>query len=230
VPAGTLDFWTGRLADRGIDFGMPFERFGETVLPLNDPDGLALELVVTPETGSADPWRQGPVDARRAIRGIRGVTLLEEGYERTAMLLEETLGFRLAGSEGTRYRFVLEDANASIVDLVCAPDRPSGRLGTGTVHHVAFRAPSDADQARWRETLVRQDFNVTPIIDRQYFHSIYFREPGGVLFEIATDPPGFAVDESQDRLGSGLMLPPWLEDRRAWVEDRLPRLQLPGQA
>ena len=198
----SLEGWSARLPDARL-----IQRFGGEVLSFTDPDGLELELV--PSGGS----------------GFAGVTLSERGYEATAKLLLETFGYTLTATEGNRYRYTSTAGN--FVDLLCQPDARRGAMGAGTVHHVAFRAESDEIQKQWREDLVSLGFNVTPVLDRQYFHSIYFNEPGGVLFEIATDPPGFATDETPDKLGTHLKLPPWLEGSRPQIEATLPALRLP---
>jgi glyoxalase family protein len=144
-------------------------------------------------------------------------------------LLTETLGFKQVGKEGNRFRYTVANGEpSSVVDVICAPEGRPGRVAVGTVHHVAWRTPSNAEQVQWRDTLTKHEYDVTPIIDRLYFHSIYFREPGGVLFEIATDPPGFATDETEERLGRSLKLPPWLEKARPELEQLLPRIELPN--
>ena len=166
-----------------------------------------------------------------AIRGFHHVTLTVEGYERTAELLTNTMGFRLIESKENRFRYSTQSGSDSkagtIVDVLCAPAARPGMVAVGTVHHVAWRTSTDDEQIQWRKTLSGQHYNVTPVIDRKYFHSIYFREPGGVLFEIATDPPGFAVDEAAETLGSHLVLPAWLEPHRAELEKVLPKVRLP---
>jgi glyoxalase family protein len=235
VPDRSLPYWRERLRKRSVDFENARSDFGEEMLFLRDADGLQLELV---STSSADPdrvWDRGPVPTEHAIRGFHRVTLSEDGYERTASLLTDTLSFRQIGREGNRFRYAAANgAPSTMVDLVCAPEARPGRVAVGTVHHVAWRTPTDAEQVQWRDILDRLEYDVTPIIDRQYFHSIYFREPGGVLFEIATDPPGFATDETVDRLGSSLKLPPWLEQARPELQRLLPPIELPtpggGQA
>jgi catechol 2,3-dioxygenase-like lactoylglutathione lyase family enzyme len=202
-------------------------RFGEPALGFADPDGLNLEIVATAAPGGPTS-AGGPVPAANAIRGFYGVTLSEEGYENTARLLTEVMGFQAGGSEENRFRYRAGAGEfASVVDLLCVPDARRGGMGAGVVHHVAFRTPDDAQQQAWRSEIARLRFNVTPVMDRQYFHSIYFREPGGVLFEIATDPPGFALDESPNQLGTKLRLPPWLEEQRAVIERTLPPLRVP---
>jgi len=226
VPAGALDYWASRLTAARAPVGPLADRFGERVLRFADPDGLQLELI---ETAGADPgraWSGGQVEPAHAICGFHSATLSEEGYERTASLLVDTMGWTLSGNEGNRYRYVAGGSASagSMVDILCAPDARAGRSGGGTVHHIAWRTSDDAQQLLWRSKLVQEGYNVTPVMDRTYFHSIYYREPGGVLFEIATDPPGFAIDESLDHLGERLMLPPWLEPHRGQVERALPAL------
>ena len=228
VPEKSLPSWREHLRKRGVDFDDARSDFGEEMLFLRDPDGLQLELI---SSSQADPdriWERGPVPTEYAIRGFHHVTLSENGYERTALLLTETLGFKPIAKEGNRFRYaVAEGEPGAIVDLVCAPEAQPGRVAVGTVHHVAWRTASNEEQVRWRSTLTKLEYDVTPIIDRQYFHSIYFREPGGVLFEIATDPPGFATDETVEHLGTSLKLPPWLEKARPELEKLLPRVELP---
>jgi glyoxalase family protein len=218
IPAGSAGHWRERLGSLGVPCDGPSERFQEEVLTVTDPDGLELELVA-----HADP----PSHADPALQGFHSVTLSVEGYEQTAKLLTEVLGFGQVGEEGNRFRYQATGSGpASRVDVLCQPGMRPGSMGTGTVHHVAWRATDDAQQVVWRQELIRQGFNVTPVMDRNYFKSIYFREPGGVLFEIATDPPGFAIDEAPEALGGSLKLPPWLEKRRDFIEQRLPPLRL----
>lgn len=228
VPQNSLRYWRERLKKRGVRFEEESSDFGEEVLLLVDPDGLQLELL---STRNADPervWEHGAVPTEHAIRGFHHVTLSENGSERTASLLTDTLGFKQVARQGNRFRYAVSNGSPStIVDLVCAPEGRTGRVAVGTVHHVAWRTATDAEQEQWRGTLIESKYDVTPIIDRQYFHSIYFREPGGVLFEIATDPPGFATDESLDCLGTSLKLPPWLEAARPELERLLPPVVLP---
>jgi glyoxalase family protein len=228
VPPASIDFWHARLGEQGaypVDAGT---RFGERVIRFRDPDGMSLEIA---GTAAADPhaaWTHGGVPQEHAICGFHSATLSEEGYEKTAALLTGTMGLTLVGHEVNRYRFSAGSGRAAVVDVLCTPDSRPGRLGAGTVHHIAFRTPDDGQQREWQQTLVARGYNVSPIMDRRYFHSIYFREPGGVLFEIATDPPGFAIDEAPDRLGERLMLPDWLEPQRARIEAALPPLSPPG--
>jgi glyoxalase family protein len=228
LPEKSLPFWRERLHELRIEFHQAASDFGEELLFLRDPDGLQLELIGTANADPGRVWKRGPVPAEHAIRGFHHVTLSENGYERTASLLTDTLGFRQIAKTGNRYRYaVANGAPGAMVDLVCAPEGRPGRVAVGTVHHVAWRTATDAGQVEWRDTLSGLEYDVTPIIDRQYFRSIYFREPGGVLFEIATDPPGFATDETVDHLGTSLKLPPWLEKVRAELEQLLPHIDLP---
>jgi catechol 2,3-dioxygenase-like lactoylglutathione lyase family enzyme len=235
VPEKSLPYWREHLRKRGVEFDEAISDFGEEMLFLRDPDGLQLELISSSRANPDRVWERGPVPSENAVRGFHHVTLSENGYELTASLLTETLGFKEIAKKGNRFRYAVgEGGPGTIVDLVCAPEGRPGRVAVGTVHHVAWRTATNEEQVRWRNALTKLEFNVTPIIDRQYFHSIYFREPGGVLFEIATDPPGFATDETVDHLGTSLKLPPWLEKARPELERLLPRIELPkiggGQA
>ena len=228
VPVGALDFWSARLREHGVTTEAPAELLGEQMLHFTDPDGMGLDIVATREPGG-QPWTAGPVPDEHAIRGFQSVTISQEGYESTAKVLTELMGFKAHGSEGNRFRYRagVGDGFASTVDLVCVPDARHGGMGAGIVHHVAFRTPNDAQQDAWRKQIVRANLNASPVMDRKYFRSIYYREPGGVLFEIATDSPGFAVDEPAERLGSKLMLPAQYEPHRAEIERIVPPVRLP---
>lgn len=220
VPDGALDYWTERLDDRGVDRDDPRERFGERVLPVRDPDGQPLELVES--ESPVDPWTRGGVPAEHAVRGFHGVTLDSLRPDATADVLAE-LGFERVDAAGDRTRYRATGDRAAVVDLLDS-DHDRGRQGPGTVHHVAMRARDGDEQAEWQAALRDAGLDVTEVKDRQYFTSIYFREPGGVLFEIATDGPGFDRDESVDALGSELKLPPWLEADREEITSALPPL------
>lgn len=229
VPEGSLGWWGQHLRALAVTVGTAETRPDEEALSVRDPDGLVLELVAHAQPASAPAWEAGPVPPEHAIRGLHSVTLTEAGYERTADLLVGTLGFHLTVEHGNRYRFATGDGRAgALVDVLCQPEAPQGLVAAGTVHHIAWRTPDQVEQVAWRTTLLGHGLNVTPVIDRQYFHSIYFREPGGVLLEIATDPPGFTTDEPLLRLGQALKLPPWLEPSRAEIEQSLPALKIPG--
>jgi glyoxalase family protein len=229
IPPESVGFWLERLKQHGTAASGPESRFGDKVISFSDPDGLPLELAASQENDPRAPWRDGPVPAEHAIRGFHGVTLIEAKLEGTERLLTESLGFRPLGEAEGRRRFVTGHGGpGSIVDLVAGPGLPRGIVAVGTVHHVAWRTLGDPEQEEWRLKLAGLGYNVTPIVDRKYFRSIYFREPGGVLFEIATDAPGFAIDESLERLGTSLVLPPWLGPKRAELEAALPPIKLPG--
>jgi glyoxalase family protein len=228
IPERALDYWLKRLKEHGVTVERPGMRFDETVLRFFDPDGLQLELVAQVNVETYEPWNAAPVPTDYAIRGFHSVSLTEEGYERTAALLTDTMGFRLIREEGNRFRYQTSTGGiGTLVDVVCEPDAAPGLVAVGTVHHVAWRTPDDAAQRLWHDEMAHLGLNVTPIIDRQYFHSIYFREPGGILFEIATDPPGFTIDEPIDQLGMHLKLPPWLEPQRSKLEQWLPPISVP---
>jgi len=230
IPARSVAYWLRRLTEHGLTPNESGERFGERVIAFADPDGLPLELVATPHPDPSVAWKDGPVEPEHAICGFHSATLSEEGYEQTALLLQDTMGFDFAGNEGNRFRYKARNGSVgAIVDVVCTPDGRFGRLGAGTVHHIAWRTPDDDQQLIWRKDLVTLGYNVSPVMDRTYFHSIYYREPGGVLFEIATDPPGFALDESPEHLGERLMLPPQYESERSTLEHALPTLVLPRE-
>lgn len=235
VPENSLGYWKNRLAEHGTSVQESRSDFDEELLFITDPDGLQLEVIATPLANPDHVWNRGPVPVDFAIRGFHHVTLSENGYERTASLLTDTLGFKRLQQQGSRFRYAASDGlPGTMVDLICAPEGRPGRVAVGTVHHVAWRTPTDEQQVKWRHGIRDLQYNVTPVIDRTYFHSIYFREPGGVLFEIATDPPGFAVDEPADQIGTSLVLPPWLESERSQLERTLPSISLPkitgGQA
>lgn len=227
VPVGSLDYWKQRLDSRVVD-AVDDEDFGQRSLTFCDPDGLLLELVETAEDGPGDAWAGGPVPVEYAIRGVHHVVLRETAYEPTATLLTETMGFRVVGSHGDRHRFAMGAGGpGALLDIEVTPDGATGRNAAGTVHHIAFRTADDAEQAEWRSALVALGYDVSPVRDRQYFQSIYFRERGGVLFELATDGPGFLADESVEALGTTLRLPHWLEPERDEIEGRLPSLKPP---
>ena len=228
IPTGSADWWRARLAAHGVAVDVATPRFGAETLAFRDPDGLRLALFEA-DAAAGTGWPEGGVPADRAIGGIDAVTLTLADPAPTAALLTNVLGFAVAGVERDRTRLRVADPSSqgmpgSAVDLVRVGTAPS-RLGRGSVHHVAFRCADDATQSAMADRLRRaHGIAATERKDRCYFRSIYFREPGGVLFEIATDAPGFAVDEAEDRLGERLMLPPFLEARRASIERVLPPL------
>ena len=236
VPRGGLDAWMMRLAEETVVFEGPRERLGERMIALTDPDGMGVELIET-ETGDEPNGRVGarPDDPTGKPRddGFHSVTLWVSDPMPTARVLTELFGYEEAGRETDdgveRLRFrSASPGRGSVIDLARSDARSIGRQGAGTIHHVAFRAEDNAAQQEWRERATAAGLDVTPVIDRQYFNAIYFREPGGVLFEIATDPPGFATDEAPGELGTHLMLPPQHEARRKDIERVLPPLRAPA--
>jgi len=231
IPPGSAGYWTGRLGRKGIPFLGPGSRFGESVVSFEDPDGMVVELVEDPAAGAIPPWSAGPVDEGRAIRRLHGVTMLHGSLAPTGEFLTGGMGFAAAGSDGGRHRFLAgEGEGQARIDVVVDTPAPAARQSAGSVHHIAWRVKDDAEQREWRPRLRKAGTTPTQVMDRRYFHSIYFREPGGVLFEIATDPPGFLVDETMDALGAELKLPPWLEPQRELIQRDLPPLSLPDFA
>lgn len=227
VPEASLGYWIERLTAHGIEYDKPVRRFDEQVLAFRDPDGLMLE-VVAHSRERRNGWENGSVAGEHAIRGFHTVVLCVDSYAETAKLLTETMGFRQIAEEGNQYRYAVKEGGAGLqVDIRHAPDFWQGVVAGGTVHHVAWRTESDDTQLAWRRRIAELGLSVTTVQDREYFHSIYFREPGGILFEIATDPPGFAVDEPLESLGTNLKLPPWLESSRQRIESVLPPVHLP---
>lgn len=228
VPPGSLGFWIERLLGQGVTYQGPTRRFDEAVLAFTDPDGLALELVATERAAQAPGWADGPVPPEHAIRALHGATIWEDGDTGAADLLTGQLGFRRAGEEGTTLRLVAADTRGAVLDLRRAPGFWRGAGGVGIVHHIAFRAAEEADQLARRTALEQAGYDVTPVLDRTYFRSVYFREPGGVLFEIATDDPGFTVDERPGELGTALKLPPRFEPMKDRIAQELPAIVLPS--
>lgn len=222
IPQNSVEYWRDRLNDHNVPVEEE-ERFGETVLTFQDPDGLNVELVAV-DTSHHKPWDDSPVPTEHQIRGFHSVTLTLEMHEQTGALLED-MGYTPTDSEGQRHRYTSTADIGSVVDVVTAPNRAPGSIAVGTIHHVAYRTPDQPTQRTWRQYLANNGFNVTNVIDRWYFHSIYFHEPGGVLFEIATEGPGFIRDEDLDALGEQLVLPEWLEEKRDYIEKHLPPLQ-----
>jgi catechol 2,3-dioxygenase-like lactoylglutathione lyase family enzyme len=228
IPENAADFWIARLTERGIAVEGPFDRFGEKVLAFSDPDGMRVELIAAAATDIGRAYEAGPVPLQFAIRGFHSATLSEADHGPTSTLLTETMGFKLVAQDGNRFRYSAgSDEAARLVDVLHVPQERHGRVLVGSVHHIAWRTAGDAGQREWLDELSSLHYGVSPVIDRKYFHSIYYREPGKILFEIATDPPGFAVDEAPEKLGSHLVLPAWLEPERARLESVLPPLALP---
>ena len=225
VPFHSIGFWTERLKRFKIPFKDPEERFeNEIVIYLEDMDCLGIELVFNDR--DKRKGYTGLLDEEQAIRGLYGVEIWEEGYERTAGLLTTQLNHVLISEKGNRFRYAATDAPGNYVDLVCSPDSLKGLSGSGTVHHIAFATADKNSQALIRKKILDRSMNPTPVLDRKYFSSVYFREPGGVLFEVATVIPGFEIDEDQDDLGQKLQLPEWLEKDRQKLQSELEPLSI----
>lgn len=229
LPLTSMDYWLDRLKRFNITYKQPQERFeGEAVVYFEDADGLGLELVFNDKDTRAG-FTYGHIPPEHSIRGFYNVEIWEEGYERTAGLLTEQLDHKLIAEKGNRFRFAATDAPGNYVDILCSPDSLKGLAGSGTVHHIAFSTPNAATQQDVRLKIVKRMLNPTPVLDRNYFTSIYFREPGGVLFEVATAGPGFTVDENKEHLGEALKLPPQFEADRADIEKKVTPVTLaPG--
>jgi glyoxalase family protein len=230
VPERSLDYWAKRLASKHRDAARS-KRFGAGVLTLRDADGIEVELVGEAKDDGWTEWKDGPVPAEHAIRGFHSVTMTVAEASETLELLSRTMNFLEVARDGRRVRFETGAGGPdAILDVVESPEGPVGEESIGSVHHVAWRTPDDAAQVAWRDALLQAGRNVTPVIDRWYFKSIYYREPGGVLFEIATDSPGFTVDEPVDKLGTTLSLPPWFQVRRDRLDEILPPIVVPTTA
>ncbi len=224
VPAGSLDTWKKRLRERGYTATDAAPRFGEESIVVTDPSGLVIELIAT-DADTRTPWTTGGMDAKSAVRGLHSVSLEVRDPRRTVDFMREMLGFEVVNEMEGRIRVAVNgDGPGKSMDILHAGDAAWAKNGLGTVHHVAMAIGSDDDQRKIREELVGRA-NVTEVRDRQYFKSIYFREPNGVLFEIATMRPGFPVDEPVPELGRGLKLPPWEEPHRAEIEAQLPNVR-----
>jgi glyoxalase family protein len=214
-----------RLDQFDIPYEGPQHRFDELLIYFEDPDGLGLELVAnSKDTRTAFTYGNIPIEF--AVKGFYGVTLSEECYERTAGLLVGQMDHPLIAEKGNRFRHSSTGKPGDFVDVLCNPDTFMGLAGYGTIHHIAFATANDQTQLEARKNLLKFGLDVTPVLDRQYFYSIYFREPGGVLFEIATIPPGFTIDEPLDHLGELLKLPPWQEQNRKRIEKKLAPIHL----
>jgi glyoxalase family protein len=230
VPPGSLGFWNARLEQYGVAIGKPETRFGERVLPLMDPHGMRVALVESDSSLGRPwtPWEQSAVPVEQQIRGLESARMNEASISVTGGFLEQAMGFRRIGEENGWVRYGVADAKSGeYVDVREVPGARRGAWGTGSIHHLAWRVDDDAHQAEVRSSVAAAGAHPTPVIDRFWFKSVYFKEPGGVLFELATDGPGFAVDEDPAHLGETLVLPPWLERDRAAIEAAVPPLTMP---
>ena len=225
VPKGSLDFWQKRFEQYNVIYNKPAEKFGEKYLTFLDPDGLKLELIESKTGDDRKPWETDEVKADVATRGFHNITLTLNSIKATAAILTDIFGYKLIEQDVNRYRYATDAVeNAAIVDLVELAEEKRGHVANGSVHHVAFRVQNDEILMHFREKIEEYGLSITPQIDRNYFHSLYFREPGGVLFEIATENPGFTVDESLEELGKNLKLPEQYESDRAAIEAHLVKI------
>jgi len=232
VPGGSLAWWGPRLERYGAPVAAAETRFGEKALFFKDPHGLDVALVETDRPGRPfTPSDSSPVPVESQIRGLHGARLREHNLDRTTAFLTEVMGFRHVGTEGGWHRYaVAGGGSGAFLDLAEAPDAPRGFWGVGSIHHLAWRVDDEEHQLQMRKRVEAASRRPTPVIDRFWFKSVYFTEPGGVLFELATDGPGFAVDEDPAHLGEALVLPPWLEPERKKIESALPTLTPPRPA
>ena len=225
VPIGSLAFWRTHLEGHGVSTFAEETRFGETVLRFEAPIGGEIELVETTTTLPTTPWPESPVPVEHQIQGFHSTTIFHRDPAVTAQVLTDVLGYREIAQEDSRTRYAVGEGQPNeVIDLVADPTALDHRPGAGTIHHIAFRARTVEEHVALREQVAAAGFHITPVIDLFYFNAVYFREPGGVLFEIASDPPGFTADEPLESLGSALMLPPFLESERARIEAALPSL------
>jgi len=226
VPQGSIDFWIDRFGAKNVLTAEAVERFGEIYYPFLDPDGLNLSIVVPKNGDNRSGWATDEVGVDFATKGFHNSTLTLRELDPTAKVLTELLDYNQIAQEGSRYRFKNENIDsANIIDILIDENAPRGINTAGTNHHIAFRVKDDHDQMELREKIMSAGLQITPQIDRDYFHSLYFREPGGVLFEIATENPGFDIDESLSDLGSSLKLPKQYESQRSAIERLLPILK-----
>ncbi|MEY2483098.1 MAG: glyoxalase family protein [Verrucomicrobiota bacterium] len=239
VPPGSLVFWSARLQRYGVKTSPAETRFGQHVLPIRDPHGLHVSLVESEDSLGRPftPWDESPIAVEHQIRGLESARLIERDLARTTSFLSSAMGFTHLGTENGWHRYGLDGAglpsgraqrSGAYVDLYEMPTAGRGAWGTGSIHHLAWRVDDEAYQLAVRQRVSDGGSRPTPVIDRFWFKSVYFPEPGGVLFELATDGPGFGVDEDPAHLGESLVLPPWLEPERASIEAVLPKLKMPA--
>jgi len=232
ISSTSIGFWQDYLAGKGVTVQPVEQRFGVEVLAFDDPDGMRIEFVASDDPPAVRYWEMGPIPSAHALSGFHSVTLWLDEIEPTADLLINNMGYTLAGQEANRYRFTgVSESLANTLDILHRPVQPEdipdeAVFGAGSIHHIAFRVPTDEEQLEYQSSLRAAGYGVTPVRDRSYFHSIYYREPGGVLFEIATEGPGFAIDEPVESLGENLKLPEWFEPTRSAIEADLQPLTL----
>lgn len=222
VPSNSLNYWINRLAELAIDFNGPSKKFGYDFISLFDPDGMKIEIVADPTADNIMGWNNGEIPAEHSIRKFFGTTFYLKSPLKSEVLLTKVLGAKFIGEEGSIKRFSFgEKSSEAFVDILEDANIQRGISGAGTVHHIAWRTANDEEQNNWRNKIIEFGLHPTEMVDRNYFHSIYFREPGGILFEIATDEPGFMIDENYDSLGTELKLPEWHEPKRHLIEQIL---------
>jgi glyoxalase family protein len=227
VAADTLPYWQKRFEQYGVKIGELETRFGEKVLPFKDYDGLELALVELSNQRAFTPWEKSSVPEDKQVIGLHGARMWQRTLEQSANFLTDTLGFDYQGHEKGWHRYTVNGGGSgNFVDIQELPNLGRGQWGTGSIHHLAWRVDDTAHEMQVREAVAKAGRRPTDQIDRFWFRSVYFMEPGGVLFELATDGPGFAVDEDPSKLGESLVLPPWLEPHRAQIEAGLPIIQL----
>ncbi len=228
IPLGSLAYWKERLQQFSVEHGVPETRFGETTLAFKDVHGLPLALVETSDERQFVPWGNSPVSPEHQLQGMHCVRLWERNLDHTEKILTQRMGFVLLGTEGGWHRYGVEvGGSGKLVEIKELPEERRGQWGTGAVHHVAWRVKDSEEQMSVREGIANAGLRPTPQIDRFWFKSVYYKEPGGVLFELATDGPGFDRDEDMEHLGEQLILPPWLEAQRSEIEAALPPLEMP---
>jgi glyoxalase family protein len=228
VPVGSLNYWRERFDQKDVTFGEIETRFGETALPFKDPHGLQLALVETNDARAFVPWEKSPVPQAHQLRGMHAVRLWQRELVPTEKLLTEQMGFTRIGEENGWVRYGVDGGGSGkLIEIKELPEMRRGAWGTGAIHHVAWRVEDSEEQMALRSRLAETGYRPTEQIDRFWFKSVYFKEPGGALFELATDGPGFARDEEREHLGEQLILPPWLESQRVAIETALPQLQMP---
>lgn len=225
VPSGSMNYWVEQFGKEGIDFDGPYDRFGQQAIGFKDPDLMQLELVFDEQVDSIPGWDKGSVPEEHGIRGFRGTTLLLKEHESTAEVLESVFEFKESNRQDNRWHYTTDAPIGGSVIIEEGKSKPSAN-GRGIIHHVAFRAVDDDELNVLRNKVIEMGLSPSPVIDRHWFHSVYFQSPGGVLFEIATDGPGYEVDEDPDKLGQKLILPPWLESKREVIEKRLPEIKV----
>jgi len=226
VPLESLDYWLTRLSSEGISIEGPSMRFGHKAVTFLDPDGMMIDFIFSDQPPHVTTWDRGPIPAEHQLRSFHGVSMALEDAAPSLALLSNVMGFRPVGTESTRQRYAVGVSPHTVfVDVIVRPGLGWARQSAGSVHHIAWRVPDDSAQIEWRDRLRATDVNVTDVVDRQYFHSIYFREPGGILYEIATDPPGMNIDEDWGSLGQKLQLPPRYEPDRTKIQATLPTLR-----